>query len=451
MAAPSIREAPGLPGPAADDSDRVLMPVLAGRRLIVVAGSGEDERTALLDRLGRNVDGHGGLGLRVRPGPGSDIDAIIRDAARGVLPGAAQEPDIGVLVEGLERRLDAAGLGLLVVEEAQALPAGMLTDLAELAASTTASGNYLQVLLAGPAELAETVSALEAQTGIRPGAVILIGAPDIEPPAPEPLPSEQPAPQTPILAPVPPAVRPEAGETEEEEEEADGSAQPLPPVPREAGRGRVLGLSALALACVCAFAGGFGAHAVFFAKGDPLDMAQDLRTTSDQSEASTATEAFAGMSASGIAADPVQEAALPPMPDAGGMGDPVEDMGGDPAGMPVAGAPGADAFWTRGPGLGGPGSVEPELFEWGEGMPPAAAPIPRPPPPRPEVSVASAGSGRSATRQRADRQQVAQEDACRRGLGGQTAREASLAGFAEGFLADLRSLGSCIRDGLASD
>lgn len=442
MAAPSIREAPGLPGPAADDGDRVLMPVLAGRRLIVVAGSGEEERTALLDRLGRNVDGHGGLVLRVRPGPGSDIDAIIRDSARGVLPGVAQEPDIGILVEGLERRLDAAGLGLLVVEEAQALPAGTLADLAELSASTTASGNYLQVLLAGPAELAETVSALEAETGIRPGAVVLIGAPDIEPPAH----------QTPVLAPVPPADRPEAGEMEEEEEDEAGVAARLPPpVPNGAGRGRVLGLSALALACVCAFAGGFGAHAVFFAKGDPLDMAQDLRTTTDASATSTAMEAFAGMPASGTAADPVQEAALPPMPDAGGMGGPVEDMGGDPAGMPVAGAPGADAFWSRGPGMGGPGSIEPELFEWGEGMPPAAAPIPRPPPPRPEVSAASAGSGRSATRQRANRQQAAHEDACRRGLGGQTAREASLAGFAEGFLADLRSLGSCIRDGLASE
>lgn len=389
MAEPSPREDHPLPGPATEDLDRVLMPVLAGRRLIVLAGGGDAEREALLDRLGRNVDGHGGLGLRVRAAPAADVDALVRAAARTALPAEMPRPDIGVLAERLERRLDEAGFGLLVVEEAQTLSAATLADLAELAGSTTAAGHYLQVLLAGPDGLADAVSGLEAGMAIRPGAVILIGTPEAEPPPAEPE---------------------GKGVSDSGPETDDG---PLP-VPEAGNRRRMIGLSALALACVCAFAGGFGAHAVFFAEGDPLDMVQDLRPVPD---------------AAASAGDAVREAVLPM--------------------VPAPGAPGADAFWSRGPGLGRPAGGTPELFEWGDGASLAAAPIPKPPPPRPEAA-ASTGKGGTATRRHANRPQVA-EEGCRRGMGGQTARDASLAGIAQGFLSDLRSLGSCIREGLASD
>lgn len=437
-----------------DDVDRLLMPVLAGRRLIVAAGAEEGERTALLDRLGRAVEGNGGLGLRARPAPDADIEAVIREAARSVLPGEAGEADLGELVERLERYLDDSGFGLLMVEDAQGLSAGTIADLAELSASTTTAGNYLQVLLAGPAGLAEALEGLATEIGLRPGAVILIGAPALD--AGEPGNPAEPGPPVAAVAalptgssPAPPADSDAVVAEGDEDWNDDLPADPPPPPREERSRGRVLGLSALALVCVCAFAVGFGAHAVFFAKGDPLkNVPDELRAI----PGATAAEAHAP---AGLepALPPLQEASLPPafpdgeagVPAGGMMADGIEDMGGTPT------ATDAVLFPPASPGTEG---GERELFEWGDGTVVAAAPIPRPPPPRAAASVsASAASQQPApARQRAAaRKQVVEEDACRRGVGGQTAREASLAGFAQGFISDLRSLGSCIRDGLGGE
>ena len=79
--------------------------------------------------------------------PGARLEDLLAEAAAGL--GLKRSGDLEDLALSLERSLDAAGSGLLVIFDAHLLSAPVIGELCELSGSDTESGLYMQVLLTG--------------------------------------------------------------------------------------------------------------------------------------------------------------------------------------------------------------------------------------------------------------------------------------------------------------
>ncbi|ACI98818.1 AAA family ATPase [Rhodospirillum centenum] len=132
----------------------LLLALIGRRRLLTLVGETPGDRIALLARLARHVETDGSLVLTVGAGPGVTVEDLIEVAGRAVLDGRPPgEGQFDALVDLLETRLDQAGTGILMVEEAERLPPDTLRDLVELSGSMSTEGNFLQILLSGSPEL----------------------------------------------------------------------------------------------------------------------------------------------------------------------------------------------------------------------------------------------------------------------------------------------------------
>lgn len=131
----------------------LLLAVIGGRRPIVLIGKNEDERRHLLGRLAHRLQLDGMLVLTVGSTAGVRVEGLIDVAGRSRLGPAADNLDFDGMVASLEQQLDAAGAGILMVDNADLLSTETLQDLMELSSSTTPGGVSLQVLISGNSDL----------------------------------------------------------------------------------------------------------------------------------------------------------------------------------------------------------------------------------------------------------------------------------------------------------
>jgi ankyrin repeat protein/type II secretory pathway predicted ATPase ExeA len=132
-----------------------FLALLARRRIMALIGEAGTGKTTLLHALIEHVEADGSLVLAVTSRPQMTVEDLIQEAGSGFedagTDGAA--PSLDQLVERIEERLDEAGTGVMVVDEAHNLDPSTLQDLFDLAASDTESGRFLQILLCGTPQL----------------------------------------------------------------------------------------------------------------------------------------------------------------------------------------------------------------------------------------------------------------------------------------------------------
>lgn len=132
-----------------------FLALLARRRLMALFGETGIGKSTLLRALISHIDSDGAVVLAVTARPGMSVEDIILGAAP-TLEDAPPSPmhhrptaDLEAVVTELENRVENAGTGILIVDEAQRLDLGVVQDLVELASSDTETGRFLQVLLSG--------------------------------------------------------------------------------------------------------------------------------------------------------------------------------------------------------------------------------------------------------------------------------------------------------------
>ncbi|MFM2044386.1 MAG: hypothetical protein RLY86_2962 [Pseudomonadota bacterium] len=161
-----MRTAERVSAPAEDDqalADRetifngLLLAVIGRRRLLVVAGDGQAARVALLARLAAHVEADGCMVMTVTAAPGATVEDLVEVAGAGLLGRDYAGAPFERIVEALEARLDQAGTGFLIVEEAEKLAPDTLRDLVDLSGSITPAGRFLQVMLSGAAPLRDRI------------------------------------------------------------------------------------------------------------------------------------------------------------------------------------------------------------------------------------------------------------------------------------------------------
>ena len=133
-----------------------VLAVLARRRLMALYGETGSGKTSLLQELLDHMEGEGTMVLAVAARPGMTVEDLIQEAGGELLHDEANgQPltDMDALIERLEQRLEEAGTGVLIVDEAHELDLPVLYDLVEMASSDTETGRFLQVLLAGAPDL----------------------------------------------------------------------------------------------------------------------------------------------------------------------------------------------------------------------------------------------------------------------------------------------------------
>jgi type II secretory pathway predicted ATPase ExeA len=133
-----------------------VLAVLARRRLMALYGETGSGKTSLLQELLDHIEGEGTMVLAVAARPGMTVEDLIQEAGGELLHSEANgQPltDMDALVERLEQRLEEAGTGVLIVDEAHELDLPVLYDLVDMASSDTETGRFLQVLLAGAPDL----------------------------------------------------------------------------------------------------------------------------------------------------------------------------------------------------------------------------------------------------------------------------------------------------------
>lgn len=131
----------------------LLLAVIGRRRLLVLVGDAPATRVGLLARLARHVEAEGCMVMTVAAATGVTVEDLIEVAGASMLGSDYTPADFEALVEALEERLDLAGTGVMMVEEADRLSPDTLRDLVELSGSVSPSGRFLQVLLSGGPEL----------------------------------------------------------------------------------------------------------------------------------------------------------------------------------------------------------------------------------------------------------------------------------------------------------
>ncbi|EWY36236.1 hypothetical protein N825_29370, partial [Skermanella stibiiresistens SB22] len=129
----------------------VLMAVMAGRRMMVVTDLTPDGGGTVAHRVADHVAASTGLGLLATARRGATFEDLLTQVA--VTLGARPTDDIEHLAVALERCLEEAGAGLLVVRDADLLDPTVIADMFELSGSVTDTGLYMQVLLTGGPDL----------------------------------------------------------------------------------------------------------------------------------------------------------------------------------------------------------------------------------------------------------------------------------------------------------
>ena len=133
-----------------------VLAVLARRRLMALYGETGSGKTSLLQELLDHLEREGTMVLAVAARPGMTVEDLIQEAGGELLHDEANgQPltDMDALIERLEQRLEEAGTGVLIVDEAHELDLPVLYDLVDMASSDTETGRFLQVLLAGAPDL----------------------------------------------------------------------------------------------------------------------------------------------------------------------------------------------------------------------------------------------------------------------------------------------------------
>ena len=127
--------------------NRVLMAAMAGRRTMVVSDHTGGNGAVIGRRMAEYMSSSGGMALTATGYRNATLEDLLSEAAAGL--GLKRSDDLEELALSLERALDAAGSGLLVVFDAHLLSAPVIGDLFELSGSNTDSGLYMQILLTG--------------------------------------------------------------------------------------------------------------------------------------------------------------------------------------------------------------------------------------------------------------------------------------------------------------
>lgn len=428
----------------------VLLAVMAGRRVMVVSDGHPDGGRTLGGRVAGHMNSSCGLGLLATAHRGATVEDLLVQVSSDL--GAGGSGDMEQLALALERGLEAAGSGLLVVLDAHLLDAATVGDLFELSRSDTDSGLYMQVLLIGSpaldrllerpglAGIARQVASARWTMGEAPPVAAL--APEVRP---QPVPAEPPS--VPAAAVAAPALRPppHRAELRRRRPPADETAdRPAPrtvrtrmpePAPSKPGGRRKLRWTLAGLLVLLAFGAGFATNAMW---------PPGARSTANL---------LSGDGRSALTAGLPNPSPARPMPPA-----PLPEPEPLPAALPsepMAPPPTAAALppdWER---PAGQRTSQPEspraAVPQQQGPPRAAAPVAAQAPQgdRPVVAPPVRLTPPPQAPEPAPRRQVAQEpasarDVCAEGAGGRAAPDASLSGFAQGFMSDLRSLGRCL-------
>jgi hypothetical protein len=463
--------------------NRVLMAAMAGRRTMVVTDYTGGNGSVAGRRMADYMNSSGGVALTATGYRGARLEDLLSEAAVGI--GLKRSNDLEELALSLERSLDAAGSGLLVIFDAHLLSAPVIGDLCELSGSDTESGLYMQVLLTGGpgldaqfekpglANAARLVasSRWRIESDDQEAAEEPASPPVVERQAPVPLaaparaaqPARSPAlPKTeqsaftrpraerqqefPASGPVPeqrPLRRPRAVHA------YDIQSDPRPEH-REPAKSSNRVYWVLAIGILFAFAAGFVTNALWpFAPKSATELLEG-----DGLSALTANLPSAPSLTSPSQPVERQEPAGPaPVPE-GSAPAPQQapQVSGSPATPPAAaGSTGAalPPDWKQPPverqppaatrSLPAPGSAPPAE------RPVMAAPTPLTPQTQQQAQVPS--SQLPPRQQQVPPQPARAEnpsDVCREGSGAAKPPQNSFAGIAEGFMTDLRNLGRCI-------
>jgi hypothetical protein len=127
--------------------NRMLMATVAGRRTMVVTDCTGDNGARLGRRMAEYMTSLGGMSLTATGYRDAELEDLMAEAAAGL--GLKRSGDLEDLALALERALDAAGSGLLVIFDAHLLSAPVIGELLQLSGSDTESGLYIQILLTG--------------------------------------------------------------------------------------------------------------------------------------------------------------------------------------------------------------------------------------------------------------------------------------------------------------
>ncbi|QQP87261.1 hypothetical protein IGS68_14120 [Skermanella sp. TT6] len=429
----------------------VLMAVMAGRRVMVLSDGHPDAGRTLGRRMAGHMDSSCGLGLVATARRGATVEDLLVQVSADL--GAGGSDDLERLALALERGLEAAGSGLLVVLDAHLLDAGTIADLFELSGSDTDDGLYMQVLLTGspaldrlfdrPALAGAARQVASARWSIGQAAPepdpVPEAPPDIPPPAPaaaRPASPAEPRPRVRNAAPPAMASRPaelrRRSRPVTEEAAARPASRPVPlhllesdPEPARTGR-RGLRWAFAGLLVLLAFGAGFVTNALWPAA--PRTTAELL--DGDGRSALTA----------GLPSPPAARAIQLPEP---------ERLPAEPAPPPAAVA--LPPEWEQPADRNPQQPSQPRSAASQQQAPqrPAVSAAPAPIDERPVVAPPVRLAPQPQPSEPAPRRQVAQEpasprDVCAEGAGGRAAPDASLSGFAQGFMSDLRSLGRCL-------
>ena len=448
----------------------MLLAVMAGRRTLVLADAVRGG-TNLPDRLQSYMVSAGALVISAWARPGMKLDDLLAEAAleQGI---AVPAGDLGELAQALEKALEEAGSGLLVVRDAHLLAPPVVADLFELSASETEMGLYMQVLLAGGSGLeallerpmlAETIEAVSpARWHIDDLPPLKVEAPHIPEPddwavaAPEPAPvQDQAVEQRPETVVVP--------------QPASALVRPVEPARKRSGRTPWRWVAAI----LFAFTAGF----VFNTVWPLIQNPEPEGLTGDGSSALIAnlppmrpvTPIPALPPPDPVITERLLSEAPKSQPPADDPAPPVSASPTAPPRAPAAQAPppppSAQVPAARQPST--PAAAPPAAALPAPKLPPEIAAIPEPAPApvpfqeraveRPRPLTATPAQPIIApplaqlperlvveTPPPSQRQSAATPDACRRGADNRPQADGSLSGFAQGFMSDLRSLGNCL-------
>lgn len=194
--------------PSVSDGETVfgglLLAVIGGRRLIVLVGQRESDRVGLLARVARRLELDGMMVMTVGATPGVLVEDLVEVAGRSHLASAADGLDFEALLDALEDRLDGAGSGILMVDQADRLTPDTLRDLMDLSAATTPGGNAMQILVSGGPDLEKRLAQADMEGALDTvGTIYSLDAPVAAPGAAEPRTSRR-EPLRPARAPLAP-------------------------------------------------------------------------------------------------------------------------------------------------------------------------------------------------------------------------------------------------------
>jgi hypothetical protein len=428
---------------------RVLMAAMAGRRMMVVSDYTGGNGAVTGRRMADYMSSSGGMALTATGYRNATLEDLLSEAAAGL--GLKRSGDLEELALSLERSLDAAGSGLLVVLDAHLLSAPVIGDLFELSGSDTDSGLYMQILLTGgpglDAQFAKPGLANAANQVASSRWRIENEAPaedEQQAPSPAPRPMAAATLRQPTLAPIPqpaqPAVKEQSAFTRQraQHRDEDLAREPAfePPPPSAPVRSSRRVYWALALGILFAFAAGFVTNALWpFA---PKSASELLK--GDGRSALTAN----------LPSPPPRP--VPVEPQAQSEPDPAPSATAPE--MPSAVAPPPTPATQPTPHTAPPAAALPP--EWNQPVersrpsntrsapatpPPAERPVAAAPtPPTPQTQQAQMPPPRAAQQPT----KAASTDVCREGASAPKPPQNSLSGIAEGFMTDLRSLGRCL-------